>query len=160
MRTHAAKRRAQAEQFDPGDDDPPGGASADGELARKPTLATTEGKPVDKAQRNFTDPESSIMKGADGFIQACNARLAVDEAHQVIVACGVTDQPADAANLEPMLERVNSIVEARCTVARLMRTFGLSQVDQTGDTIVTPKGFKRTWEVFEPFRKVLVVCKC
>ena len=28
-----------------------------------------------KAQRNFTDPESSIMKGADGFIQAYNAQL-------------------------------------------------------------------------------------
>ena len=111
-RTNAANRRAKAEEFDPGDDDPPGGASADGELARKPTLATTQGKPVDKAQRNFTDPDSSIMKGADGFIQAYNAQLAVDDAHQVIVACGVTDQPADAANLEPMLERVTANVGA------------------------------------------------
>ena len=111
-RTHAANRRAKAEELDPGDDDPPSGASAQGELARKPTLATTEGKPVDSAQRNFTDPESSIMKGADGFIQAYNAQLAVDDAHQVIVACGVTDQPADAANLEPMLERVSANVGA------------------------------------------------
>ena len=106
--THATKRRAEAEGFDPGDDDPPGGGSAPGELPRKPTLATTEGRPVDKAQRNFTDPDSSIMKGAEGFIQAYNAQLAVDEAHQVIVACGVTDQPADAANLKPMLERVRA----------------------------------------------------
>ena len=111
-RTNAAKRHAKAEEFDPGDDDPPGGASADGELARKPTLATTEGRPVDEAQRNFTDPESSIMKGADGFIQAYNAQLAVDDAHQVIVACGVTDQPADAANFAPMLERVRANVGA------------------------------------------------
>ena len=64
-RTNATKRRTKAEQFDPGNDDPPGGASADGELARKPTLATTEGRPVDKAQRNFTDPDSSIMKCAE-----------------------------------------------------------------------------------------------
>ena len=111
-RTHAAKRRAKAEEFGPGDDDPPGGASVEGELARKPTLATTEGRPVDGAQRNFTDPESSIMKGADGFIQAYNAQLAVDDAHQVIVACGVTDQPADAANFAPMLERVRANVGA------------------------------------------------
>ena len=111
-RTHAANRRAKAEEFGLGDDDPTGGASADGELARKPTLATTEGKPVDKAQRNFTDPDSSIMKGADGFIQAYNAQLVVDDAHQVIVACGVTDQPADAANLEPMLQRVTANVGA------------------------------------------------
>jgi transposase len=111
-RTNAANRRAKAEEFDPGDDDPPGGASAQGELARKPTLATPQGKPVDHAQRNFTDPDSSIMKGADGFIQAYNAQLAVDDTHQVIVACGVTDQPADAAHLEPMLERVRANVGA------------------------------------------------
>ena len=109
-RTNAAKRHAKAEQFDPGNDDPPGGASADGELARKPTLATTERRPVDEAQRNFTDPKSSIMKGADGFILTYNAQLAVDDAHQVIVACGVTDQPADAANFAPMLERVRANV--------------------------------------------------
>ena len=111
-RTNAARRRAQAEEFDPSDDDTADGGSAPGELARKPTLATPEGRPVDKAQRNFTDPDSSIMKGADGFIQAYNAQLAVDEAHQIIVACGVTDQPADAANLEPMLERVKANVGA------------------------------------------------
>ena len=46
------------------------------------------------------------MMGADGFIQAYNAPLAVDDAHQVIVACGVTDPPSDAANFAPMLERV------------------------------------------------------
>ena len=84
-RTTAPKRHAKATEFGL-DDDPPGGASADGELARKPTLATPEGRPVDEAQRNFTDPESSIMMGADGFIQAYNAQLAVDDAHQVIVA--------------------------------------------------------------------------
>ena len=36
------------------------------------------GKPKPKAQRNFTDPESRIMKGGDGFIQAYNAQAAVD----------------------------------------------------------------------------------
>ena len=48
----------------------PAVAGAQGELARNPTLAMPEGKPVDEAQRNFTDPDSSIMKGADGFIEA------------------------------------------------------------------------------------------
>ena len=52
------------------------------------------------------------MMGADGFIQAYNAQLAVDDAHQVIVACGVTDQPADAANFAPMLQRVRANVGA------------------------------------------------
>ena len=107
LRTRAAQRRASAEDFDPPEDDPPespGGGG--GELARKPTAARPDGRPSDDAQRNFTDPDSSIMMGTDGFIQAYNAQLAVDDAYQVIVSCGVTDQPPDNANLEPMLERV------------------------------------------------------
>ena len=41
----------------------------------------------DKAQRNFTDPESHIMPAPGGkhFEQAYNAQAAVDSAHQVIV---------------------------------------------------------------------------
>ena len=101
-------QRLLAEACDPGGDDPPGGGRLEGELARKPTLATPQGKPIDTAQRNFTDPDSSIMRGADGFVQAYNAQLAVDEAHQVILACGVTDQPSDAAHFAPMLERVSA----------------------------------------------------
>lgn len=107
-RTHAAKRRAKLKEFGSDDDDPPGSARAEGELGRKPTLATPQGKPVDEAQRNFTDPDSAIMMGADGFIQAYNAQLGVDDAHQVIVACGVSDQPADAAHFAPMLQRVSA----------------------------------------------------
>ncbi len=107
-RTHAKKRRAQARELDPCGAGSTGAGSGEGELARKPTRATPKGRPVPKAQRNFTDPDSSIMKGGDGFIQAYNAQLAVDEDHQVIVACGVTDQPADAGHLVPMLERVKA----------------------------------------------------
>ena len=46
------------------------------------------------------------MKGGDGFMQAYNAQLAVDEHCQVIVATGVTNQAADNVNLIPMLERI------------------------------------------------------
>ncbi len=101
--TKAAKRRARADELDP----PEGGAAArPGALPRKETQATTVGRPADGAQANFTDPESSIMKGADGFVQGYNAQLAVDEEAQVIVARGVTDQPPDNGNLAPMIERV------------------------------------------------------
>ena len=48
------------------------------------------------------------MVGGDGFIQAYNAQLAVDEGHQVIVASGVTNQPADNAHLVPMLKRMKA----------------------------------------------------
>ena len=42
--------------------------------------------PDPKAQKNFTDPESRIMKTKDGFIQGYNAQAAVDAEAQVIVA--------------------------------------------------------------------------
>ena len=108
LRTSSVKRRRKADELDPpGDDEPPEGPGAE-ELAMKSTPATTEGLPRDDAQRNFTDAESSIMMGRDGFIQAYNAQLAVDEAHQVIVGAGVTNQPADNAHLTPMLNRVKA----------------------------------------------------
>jgi len=53
-----------------------------------------QAKPDPKAQRNFTDPDSRIMK--DGatkeFVQAYNAQAAVDSHAQVIVGAAVTRQ--------------------------------------------------------------------
>jgi Transposase DDE domain len=60
------------------------------------------GTPPDRAPRNFTDPDSRIMKARDGFIQGYNAQAAVDAAHQVIVAQGLTNQASDAPQLDPM----------------------------------------------------------
>ena len=107
--TQAVKRRARADELDPPDESPAGAGTEGqpGALPRKETQATTVGQPADGAQANFTDPESNIMKGTDGFVQGYNAQLAVDEEAQVIVAQGVTDQPPDSGNLVPMIERVD-----------------------------------------------------
>ena len=43
------------------------------------------------------------MKAQDGFIQGYTAQAAVDAAHQVIVAHGLTSQVSDTHQLEPML---------------------------------------------------------
>lgn len=66
------------------------------------------GVPADKAQRNFTDPESHIMPAPGGkhFVQAYNAQAAVDSTHQVIVAAEVTNKPTDRGQAEPMMEVV------------------------------------------------------
>jgi transposase len=64
------------------------------------------GEPRDKAQRNFTDPESRIMKTRDGFVQGYNAQIAVDGAHQVIVAQDVTASPTDVQQLAPMVAQI------------------------------------------------------
>jgi transposase len=62
------------------------------------------GEPREKAQDNFTDPESRIMKMGNGFEQSYNAQVAVDETHQIIVAVSVTNCAADNAQLIPMIE--------------------------------------------------------
>jgi transposase len=62
--------------------------------------------PRDRAQRNFTDPDSRIMKTRDGFIQGYNAQAAVDADHQVIVAQGLTNQASDAHQLDPLLAHI------------------------------------------------------
>ncbi len=63
-------------------------------------------KPRTKAQRNFVDPESRIMKGGDGaFIQGYNGQAAVDRANQVITACELTTQAADSPHLPTMVEQ-------------------------------------------------------
>ena len=62
-------------------------------------------KPDPKAQYNFTDPESRIMKGPDGFVQAYNAQVAVDEL-QLIVGQAVTQETNDKKQLMPMITTI------------------------------------------------------
>ena len=61
-------------------------------------------RPPEKAQRNFTDPQSRILKTGDGFIQGYNAQAAADAGHQVIVAHGLTSSGSDQKQLQPMIE--------------------------------------------------------
>lgn len=63
-------------------------------------------RPAPQAQRNFTDPDSKVMKGPDGLIQAYNAQVAVATPRQIIVAQDVSNQPADTVHLQPMVEQV------------------------------------------------------
>ena len=86
-----------------------GDAKREAEIAAASNKKHT-GVPADKAQRNFTDPESHIMPAPGGkhFIQAYNAQAAVDSTHQVIVAAEVTNKPTDRGQAEPMMEVVKT----------------------------------------------------
>jgi transposase len=63
-------------------------------------------KPRDKEQYNFSDPESRIMKGGDGFLQAYNAQAAVEGVCQLIVGQTLTQAANDKQQLTPLLQAV------------------------------------------------------
>lgn len=61
--------------------------------------------PKPKDQRNFTDPESKIMKTSNkGFDQCGNAQAVANEA-QIIISADVTDQANDSRQVEPMVDQ-------------------------------------------------------
>ncbi len=72
----------------------------------KAQAAADKAVPRPKAQRNFTDPQSRIMKTSDGSFHQCfNAQAVVDDAHQVIVATDLNNCAADIGNLIGMTEQ-------------------------------------------------------
>ncbi len=72
----------------------------------KSTAEAKRAKPEDKDQYNFTDPESRIMKGADGIVQGYNAQAAVEPELLLIVGQSVTEAANDKQQLAPMVERI------------------------------------------------------
>lgn len=104
LRAARAALEAEAAAPPPTDDDGPGPSSGmmkSGRPCRGP-----DGGPPERAQRNFTDPDSRIQPTADGFVQGYNAQVAVDGAHQIIVGQRVQTNPADGAGLAPLVAAV------------------------------------------------------
>ena len=98
----AGKARELAENTarDRGADDD--AATMKGEVAAKEAVV----KP--KAQRNFTDPDSRIMKTADGSYHYCyTGQAVVDSAHQVIVVNELNNVVVDVQQLLPMVEKTH-----------------------------------------------------
>ena len=73
---------------------------------RGPAFKRAFGVPEPRAQDNFTDPDSRIMKTSAGFEQCFNAQTAVDAAAQIIVAAELSNCAADSALLPTMLAAV------------------------------------------------------
>ena len=70
------------------------------------------GEVEEKAQSNFTDPESRIMKtSTEGFQQCYNAQVAVDGEQQIIVATQVTAKASDQGQMMGLLEEVEESFE-------------------------------------------------
>ena len=98
-------------------------AKAAAENAAKNAVRQAEGKepkpinveevrPEPKAQRNFTDPDSRIMKASNkGWDQCGNAQVLVDES-QLILAADVTQQANDVQQVAPLLDRMEANLQA------------------------------------------------
>ncbi len=89
-------------------------AEAERQQAGKPPSGhdPEQAQPEPKAQYNFTDPESQIMKVSNkGWDQCLNAQVAVNE-HQIIVAADVTDATNDKQQVRPMVEQLQQNLAA------------------------------------------------
>jgi transposase len=65
-------------------------------------------EPSPKAQRNFTDPQSRILKTKDGYIQGYNAQAAVDGEAQIIVAHGLVAGMSDQDQLVGLVDAIKA----------------------------------------------------
>lgn len=76
-------------------------------------------RPAEKAQRNFTDPDSRIMKdgATKSFEQCYNCQAAVDSQAQVIVAAQVTQQANDKKQVKPLVEQMKTNLEGQKPLA-------------------------------------------
>jgi len=96
----AAKAKAQAEAEEK--------RKAEGRKRRGKPPAKPSDETDPKAQKNFTDPESRIMKTKDGYIQGYNAQAAVDATAQVIVAHDLDAKQSDQHQLTPLVDAVET----------------------------------------------------
>ena len=76
------------------------------EKAKSEGKDSKEAKPEPKAQYNFTDPESRIMKGSDGFVQGYNTQVAVEPLFQLVVGQTVTQAANDKQQMVPLIKAI------------------------------------------------------
>lgn len=101
IRQAMAELESEAQRNDPPPDEP--SKPRRGRPRKHPP-----GVPKDTEQRNFTDPQSRIMKTPDGFQQCYNAQAAVDADSQVIVAQALTHSATDRNQLQPLVEQIHA----------------------------------------------------
>ena len=93
-----ARRRAEAEAK----------RLAEGRKKSGKSPAPPRQEPSGKAQRNFTDPDSRILKTKDGYIQGYNAQAAVDGTAQIIVAHALTASMSDHGQLVGLIDGIEA----------------------------------------------------
>jgi transposase len=102
----AAKAALEAEAKAPACKDGDGPGPSSGMMKSGRPCRGADGSPPDRAQRNFTDPDSRLQPVKGGVIQGYNAQVAVDGAHQIIVAQRLATNPADYPALVPLVAAI------------------------------------------------------
>lgn len=104
-RIRAAKAALEAEaRQESGTGNPDGAGPSSGMQGYGRPNRSPDGGPPDRAQRNFTDPDSRILPTRDGFIAGYNGQLAVDSTNQIIVAHRLITNGADVNGLIPLVD--------------------------------------------------------
>jgi transposase len=98
-----AKAHTKAEEEQRRRDEEQAKREAEGRQRRGKEPAPVDSNPEEKAQTNFTDPESKIMKQSNkGFDYSYNAQAVVDSEEQIIVAAEATNEANDKQQAVPM----------------------------------------------------------
>jgi transposase len=75
-------------------------------LCRQAGLVQLGHVALDRTKIKANASKHKAMKAKDGFVQACNAQAAVDAHGQIAVACTLTNNAADQAELGPLLDPI------------------------------------------------------
>jgi transposase len=115
-RIRAAKAALEAEaKQEPTSAAPDGPGPSSGMQAYGKPNRSADGGPPDRAQRNFTDPDSRILPTRDGFIAGYNGQLAVDAANQIIVSHRVVTNSGDVDGLIPLIDAARAALGRKPT---------------------------------------------
>jgi transposase len=109
-RIREAKAQLEAEAAGGPDDLDPDGPGPSSGMRERGNRKCGDATVPDKAQRNFTDPDSRIQPSEGGMIAGYNGQIAVDHDHQVIVAQRLATNPADFAALVPLVDQARELL--------------------------------------------------
>jgi hypothetical protein len=87
-------------------------ARREAEGKEPPATPPEQAVPEPKAQINFTDPESKIMRTPNKGWDQCGNAQAVANEDQIILAADVTDQANDKLQALPMVDQASANLEA------------------------------------------------
>ncbi len=103
--------------------------------------------PGAKDQYNFSDPESRVMKTADGFQQTYNAQAAVEIESRLVVSHAVSDAPNDKEQLAPTLDALSPVVKSVAAVlidSGFYSEAAVAAAEQSRDGTPAPKIYAAT----------------